>query len=71
MLVPVYYVILYEQSFLSRGEAWRLSFQVYTYQLIASKKNKHYGIKSVMATVYNCVHHSVMPITMACSNAKG
>ena len=45
MLVLVYYVIFYEQSSLSGGEAWRPSFQDHTDKLIASKKNKYYGIK--------------------------
>ena len=69
MLVPVSYVISYEKCSLSRGETW-LRHSADTDKLILCKKNEHCGIKAVTATIYYCIYHFVMHITMTCSNTK-
>ena len=46
------------------------SFQDHTDKLISSKKSEHCGINEVIATIYYCVYHSGMHITITCLNTK-
>ena len=70
MLVPVCYVISYEQRSLSRGEKWRALFQDHTDKLILSEK-KSIGNQSghgnnLLLRLSFCDAYD----TMTCSNAK-